>query len=733
MGGMVSFYLNANHPDLFAASLFVGSQWDIKVLEPLANMKFFYVVSAGDPKASKGMQEVGTMLQEKGVTYGETEFAANLPVAEQDRYAQDLISKEYDINFIQFTKGTVAPESVQGAEGFIEHMYSFDHAYLLESVRDWLFQQTKAPSEATAAETSPPDPTKDDAYAEALTFDNNAWQYDAENDVYWQIGVQYAATPETLDYETLGIYVPGAYMTATANGDGTYSATINAVGTVNGYTAATAPIVFPVGTPGYSAHKAPTAYSYDSVASYLQAGFIYVDAGMRGRSNGYDDSGNLIYSGGAAWGVTDMKAAIRYYRYNQDILPGNTDSIFTFGMSGGGAQSTLMGATGDSELYYPYLESIGAAMYDANGAYISDAVTGTMAWCLITSLDYAAAAYEWNMGQYASTGTRAEEIWTSALSSDLATAYAEYVNELGLTDEDDNVLVPEASDEGIYAAGSYYDYLLAVVEESLNNFLADTEFPYTKTAGGFGGPGGPGGPPDDGIQRDEGDVPEGGPPTGEMAEAEATTYETVQDYIDALNAEVAWVTYDAETNTATITNIADFVAYGSKTPNKSVGAFDDLNLSQGENQLFGNDDRDASHFDFVLADLLAENQKKYAAYSDWDAAYVEAYATDLQSVDKLGNGIQTRQNMYNPMYYLLDYYDGYQTSTVARHWRINTGIEQGDTASTVELNLTLALKNYDGVEDVEFTTVWGQGHTKAERSGDSTDNFIAWVNEVAQK
>jgi hypothetical protein len=37
------------------------------------------------------------------------------------------------------------------------------------------------------------------------------------------------------------------------------------------------------------------------------------------------------------------------------------------------------------------------------------------------------------------------------------------------------------------------------------------------------------------------------------------------------------------------------------------------------------------------------------------------------------------------------------------------------------------------VEDVQFTTVWGQGHIMAERSGDSTTNFIAWVIEVTQK
>lgn len=579
------------------------------------------------------------------------------------------------------------------------------------------------------------DSTKDDAYAETLTLNNSVWNYDAENDIYWQIGVQYSATPETADYETLGIYVPGAYMTAIANGDGTYSATINGEGTINGFTAKTAPMVFPVNTPGYSAQQAPTTYSYDEVSSYLQAGFIYIYAGMRGRDNGYDASGNLIYSGGAPWGVTDMKAAVRYVRYNKDVLPGNTDNLFVFGMSGGGAQSAVIGASGDSELYFPYLESIGAAMYDANGQYISDAVNGVMAWCPITNLDYADEAYEWNMGQFASTDTRAATTWTSALSKDLATAYAEYINELGIKDENGNVLVLETSADGIYTSGSYYEYVKSTVEESLNNFLADTTFPYTETIGGFGGF--PGGTP-------SGDMPAGGPPAGETpgagvptgnansSESTSTTYQTVQDYIDSLNSDTEWVTYDAATNTAKITSLAGFVN-SQKNPSKSVAAFDDLNRNQAENNVFGNDESDSLHFDAVLAGLLAANQAEYAQYSDWDASYVDAYAADLQAVDKLGNNIQSRMNMYNPMYYVLDYYDGYQTSKVAEHWRINTGIEQGDTATTIEMNLALALENYDGVENVEFTTVWNQGHTMAERTGDSTTNFINWVVEVASK
>ena len=42
-------------------------------------------------------------------------------------------------------------------------------------------------------------------------------------------------------------------------------------------------------------------------------------------------------------------------------------------------------------------------------------------------------------------------------------------------------------------------------------------------------------------------------------------------------------------------------------------------------------------------------------------------------------------------------------------------------------NLALALQQYTGVSDVDFATVWGLKHTMAERTGDSTANFISWV------
>ncbi len=141
MGGMMSFYFNVKKPDLFAASLFVGSQWDIAVLEPLTKKNFFYVVSAGDEKASKGMQELGEMLTKKGVKFGEKEFSAKLSSTEKEKQISELINENLPINFVKFTAKTVTPS--EETKGGAEHMYSFDYAYQLESVRDWLFKQTK--------------------------------------------------------------------------------------------------------------------------------------------------------------------------------------------------------------------------------------------------------------------------------------------------------------------------------------------------------------------------------------------------------------------------------------------------------------------------------------------------------------------------------------------------------------------------------------------------------------
>ena len=596
--------------------------------------------------------------------------------------------------------------------------------------------------------------------ASTIRLDSAAWQYNATDDVYYQLGITYCANPADKSYEQLAIFVPGAYFEAKDNGNGTFTCQPNDSKAVEGYTATTAPIVIPVETPGYSAQKPLSEYT--SLTAYTGKGFVYVHAGCRGRESG------------APAGIVDLKAAVRFLRASSANMAGSTDRIFTFGMSGGGAQSALMGATGDSELYTPYLQAIGAA--DA-----SDAILGSMDWCPITGLDVADAAYEWMMGS-TRTGLSEDE---QKISDALAEAFATYLNQTGISEKGGTPLQLEKSDEGIYQAGSYYQRVLQAIETSLNDFLKDTTFPYEATSSsmGMGGPGGgpggdfAGGRPDGGEMQGAPDGTTGAtngndagmgpgpdgkwggarrgsggqtPQTGDTESAEGNnaapadgemptgaqgqpndnisrmgnsngidmtgTYQTASDYIAALNVNDTWVTYDEATNTATITSVAAFCA-ALKGASKSLGAFDQLDRGQGENELFGVSGNPA-HFDSTLASILEEQKSSYASN----------YASDLKLTDALGTSMQTRVNMYTPLYYLLPTSEGHGKSQPAKHWRIRSGINQGDTSLTTELNLALALESDSRVQTVDFAAVWGQGHTKAERTGTSDENFITWVN-----
>ena len=131
---------------------------------------------------------------------------------------------------------------------------------------------SSAASSASGAASSVPASSSASSSAAAvssLKLDNSKWSYDSDNQVYWQIGVVYCASPEDTAYESMGIYVPAAYMTAADNGDGTYTCTVNPDGAVGSFTGATAPMVIPVETPGYAASPAPTEYSYDSISAYM--------------------------------------------------------------------------------------------------------------------------------------------------------------------------------------------------------------------------------------------------------------------------------------------------------------------------------------------------------------------------------------------------------------------------------------------------------------------------------
>ena len=183
----------------------------------------------------------------------------------------------------------------------------------------------------------------------------------------------------------------------------------------------------------------------------LAAGYVVVTPGCRGRDNKAADG---TFYGKAPAAIVDLKAAVRYLRHNKGILPGNTDWIFSTGVSAGGALSALLGASGNSSLFEPYLKEIGAA--DAK-----DDILGSACFCPITDLDHADGAYEW---MYGTTPTRSGLV-DQDLSTKLKSAFSTYQASLKLMGK---------NGFGLLTADNYSQYLVQnFLIPSANKFLSE--------------------------------------------------------------------------------------------------------------------------------------------------------------------------------------------------------------------------------------------------------------------
>ena len=149
----------------------------------------------------------------------------------------------------------------------------------------------------------------------------------------------------------------------------------------------------------------------------LAAGWVCVSPGCRGRDNERDGR----YFGKAPAAIVDLKAAVRYVRYNKGRLPGNSDWIVASGGSAGGALSTLLAASGDSPMYDSYLTPLGAAD-------VSDAIFASASYSPITDLDHADMAYEWMWGTLPYDGATVDQ----TISDQLKGNFTGYLESLGL-------------------------------------------------------------------------------------------------------------------------------------------------------------------------------------------------------------------------------------------------------------------------------------------------------------
>ncbi len=277
----------------------------------------------------------------------------------------------------------------------------------------------------------------------------------------------YVANPVDLTHHVLNIYIPEEYF----NG-----------GNINGYFTETAPIFFPNRIGGYMPalpasflvpeQKGPFPYNNKTVLTALANGYIIASAGARGRINTNE---KMEFTGKAPAGIVDLKAAVRYLKFNDKLMAGDANKIISNGTSAGGAMSTLLGATGNHADYEPFLKELGAAN-------ASDDIFAVSAYCPIINLENADMAYEWQLNKIHSFNFRGKkgdlDADATKVSDDLKNAFPQYINALNLKDSKGEKLKLEVNGEGnfkelvkSYLVASAQKALDAGVDLSKHNFL----------------------------------------------------------------------------------------------------------------------------------------------------------------------------------------------------------------------------------------------------------------------
>jgi len=461
----------------------------------------------------------------------------------------------------------------------------------------------------------------------------------------------YVAHPVSTANQVMNIYVPEAYFHGQAIGP---------------FTAETAPIFFPnqiggympglpgtlegrAGGPGMAPpggaapmgmgrppadmkgndQRPPRA---NTIAVALSKGYVVASPGARGRTT-QDASGT--FTGKAPAAIVDLKAAVRYLRYNDARMPGTAEKIISNGTSAGGAFSALLGASGNSADYESELKAVGAAP-------ARDDIFAVSAYCPISNLENADSAYEWlfnGVNEYKSFNIsmldfnvqRKEDVGTLtpqqvAVSNALKPLFPAYLNSLGLRGPDGQSLTLDANGNGSFKA-----YVKSLVIASAQVAL------------------------------------------------DAGKDLSSLDWLTVRNGKATDLDFDR------------YVRYAGRQ--KLPPAFDALDLSSGENQLFGTENIDKQHF---------------TAFSQANNTAANASQVDARTV-----------KLMNPLSQI-----GAPGVKTSAFWRIRHGTKDRDTSLAIPVILAATLQNKGYTVDLALP--WDRPH-----SGDyDLPELFAWMEKI---
>jgi hypothetical protein len=394
----------------------------------------------------------------------------------------------------------------------------------------------------------------------------------------------------------------------------------------------------------------------DNMGAALKAGFIVINVGTRSRGARAEDG---RWVGKAPAPVVDAKAAIRYLRLNDAVMPGSAERIIVTGTSGGGGLTTALAASGNSSDYLPFLDEIGAAGVRPGPSGLTstlkDDVFAAVAYCPINNLGNADTGYEWEYSAVRSDSNTAAlggVAYTAGpqvgASTALAASFVSYVNGLGL----------KLGDGSALTASNLPAATTALVKEEIERQIAKG------TA-----------------------VPALG---GNFVTPRATL---VND----------WLTLSGSGTSATVSSLdyAKFVKYvATNQALKTVVAFDAVGVTgnknatsgawniSGESTLFGTTAFQYANFtewSWTNNAVLGDGTGRDDTNQTW-AAYLASSS----------NNLATQLKLINPLAYLNT------SADTAPYWYVRHGMVDRDTAFAMQTLLVYAIQNDASVKELSF-------------------------------
>lgn len=537
-----------------------------------------------------------------------------------------------------------------------------------------------------------------------LIMDKIEWTL-SETGSYYETVLKYAHNDIPSDisdrYQIMKIYVPAAYIRE----DGS----VNEGGTVGRYNVLSAPVIFKNNCFGWK-----SSIPREANEDWILKGWIQVECGARSRDA---DPAN-IYSKSPCQ-VVDLKSGLRMMRLNRALIPGDLDRVISFGFSGGGQMSSMLGATGNMEAYYEMLWENGAAGISKkdDGSFIStidDSVYGCMCFAPIATLQAASSALAWMRYDSSVNGGFHFTPFQLQLEKDMAVGFCEYINSLSLKNDRGELLVFDIDPETNMPdprKGSYYDQILQNISDALTCFAnaGDTIFPY--------------------IVR-----------KGFRQTATFTEYQSFRDlydrYTSAGNAYVqngtgSWISEKSD-GSWSVTDFAGFFHGTELTRFKGIPAFDGFFWSdeencycnetgkQTENNAFGEPGIPAVHYSRMVADILQEYYNEYQELEGFDKQTVDRFISEAKAP-----GLAKQLYLMDSMQIILNVCKGKEKADIAKKWRVRMGTADQNSFA-IAYNFAMAAQ-MNGA-DVNYHLVWAMPHSTDE--GTTTGTFDDWVESL---